>query len=81
MAPPVRRCPAQCSGLGQIEGQLSPRPLPLWEGAGTDEMRLVHKRVELRGGKNCPRLDGQEVRLSITLRVLSLALLRAIDCS
>ncbi len=62
MAPPVRRCPAQCSGLGQIEGQLSPRPLPLWEGAGTDEMRLVHKRVELRGGKNRPRLDDQEVQ-------------------
>ena len=45
----------------RIEGQLSPHPVPLWDGTGTDEMRLVRKRVELHGGNNCPRLHGQEV--------------------
>ncbi len=50
------------SGLGQIEGQLSPRPLPLWEGVGTDEMKLIRKRVELSGGHNLPQLHDQNVQ-------------------
>ncbi len=45
----------------RIEGQLSPHPAAVWDGAGTDEMRLVHKRVELHSGKNCPRLHDQQV--------------------
>ncbi len=45
----------------QIDGQLSPRPVAQWEGAGTDEMRLVRKRVELDESTNCPRLHGQQV--------------------
>ncbi|MFL5663567.1 MAG: type 2 lanthipeptide synthetase LanM family protein [Ktedonobacteraceae bacterium] len=50
------------SGLGQVGGQLSPRPLPLWEGVGTDEMKLIHKRVELPGGYNLPQLHDQKVQ-------------------
>ena len=46
----------------RIEGQLSPHPVAQWDGAGTDEMRLVRKRVGMRGGKNCPRLHDQEVQ-------------------
>ena len=46
----------------RIEGQLSPHPVAFWDGAGTDEMRLVRKRVGLHGGKNCPRLHDQEVQ-------------------
>jgi type 2 lantibiotic biosynthesis protein LanM len=50
------------SGLGQIEGQLSPRPLPQWEGVGTDEMKLIRKRIELHGGHNLPKLHGQDAQ-------------------
>jgi type 2 lantibiotic biosynthesis protein LanM len=46
----------------RVEGQLSPHPVALWDGAGTDEMKLVRKRVELRGGKNCPQLHNREAR-------------------
>src|SRR6185312_10755503 len=35
------------SGLGGAEGQLSPRAMPEWEGAGTDQMRLVRTRREI----------------------------------
>lgn len=45
----------------RIEGQLSPHPVALWDGAGTDEMKLVRKRIELARGENCPRLHNQEV--------------------
>src|SRR5581483_8510544 len=45
----------------QVEGQLSPRPVAQWAEVGTDEMKLVRKRVELAAGNNCPRLHGQQV--------------------
>jgi len=51
------------SGLSlQSEGQLSPLPMPQWEGEGTDEMRLVRKHVEMKRGHNCPRLHDQDVQ-------------------
>ena len=46
------------SGLGTPEGQLSPRPIVTWEGAGTDQMRVVHQRVEMPGSQNRPSLNG-----------------------
>jgi type 2 lantibiotic biosynthesis protein LanM len=46
------------SGLGGDEGQLDPRPVPFWENAGTDAMRLTRKRVALPGGRHRPSLDG-----------------------
>jgi len=49
-------------GLAHIEGQLSPRPIAQWEDKGTDEMKLVQKRVILQGSQNNPRLHGQEVQ-------------------
>jgi type 2 lantibiotic biosynthesis protein LanM len=49
------------SGLGSVEGQLTPRPVPQWEGEGTDEMRQVSKRVEMPAGHNRPALDGARV--------------------
>lgn len=45
----------------QVEGQLSPRPVAQWTEAGTDEMKLVRKRVELAAGNNSPLLNGQQV--------------------
>lgn len=50
------------SGLGNSEGQLSPRAVAKWQGTGTDEMRIVHERIELQGNKNCPRLNGQKMQ-------------------
>lgn len=49
------------SGLGGEEGQMSPRALPRWENAGTDEMCLVHARVEIASSKNRPTLNGRSV--------------------
>jgi type 2 lantibiotic biosynthesis protein LanM len=49
------------SGLGSVEGQLTPRPVPQWEGEGTDEMCQVRKRVEMPAGHNRPALDGVRV--------------------
>jgi len=49
------------SGLGAEAGQLSPRPVPQWEGAGTDAMRLTRKRVAMPQGRHRPSLLGTEV--------------------
>jgi type 2 lantibiotic biosynthesis protein LanM len=49
------------SGLGARAGQLTPQPVPQWEAAGTDQMRVVRKRVEMPGGRNRPTLNGQDV--------------------
>ena len=50
------------SGLSQAEGQLTPRPVPQWEEIGTDEMKLVRRRIKLQGSHNCPRLHDQDVQ-------------------
>jgi type 2 lantibiotic biosynthesis protein LanM len=51
------------SGLGSKHGQLTPNQLPYWEGIGTDEMRLAHKRMEMPPDHNLPTLDGSDVNL------------------
>ncbi|MEA5552683.1 type 2 lanthipeptide synthetase LanM family protein [Anabaena cylindrica UHCC 0172] len=51
------------SGLGATGGQLSPEPLPYWEGAGTDQMQLKSSRFPLKEGDHRPKLPGKEVRL------------------
>lgn len=51
------------SGLGAVSGQLTPQPIPYWEGAGTDEMRLARKRVAMKGTKNRPTLNDTEVNV------------------
>ncbi len=49
------------SGLGGSGGQLSPRGVPQWKGAGTDQMRLVYERVEIAATHNRPKLNGQDI--------------------
>jgi type 2 lantibiotic biosynthesis protein LanM len=49
------------SGLGGRGGQLSPRGVPQWAGAGTDQMRLVYERVEIAATHNQPKLNGQDI--------------------
>lgn len=49
------------SGMGGQEGQLTPFAVPRWEGAGTDQMRLVRERVEIPAGRNRPKLNGEDV--------------------
>ena len=51
------------SGLASLPGQLTPRPVPRWEGVGTDEMRLMRKRVEMPGSDNRPTLNGTEINV------------------
>ena len=51
------------SGLGGEDGQLTPRPVPQWADGGTDQMRLVRTRIELRAKKNRPQLNGQPIEL------------------
>ncbi|MDB9373348.1 type 2 lanthipeptide synthetase LanM family protein [Nodularia sphaerocarpa] len=51
------------SGLGATAGQLSPDPLPYWEGAGTDQMQLKRSRLPLKEGDHRPKLQGKAVRL------------------
>jgi type 2 lantibiotic biosynthesis protein LanM len=49
------------SGLGKAAGQITPFGVPSWEGAGTDEMRFIRKRVAISGDQNRPTLNGNEV--------------------
>jgi type 2 lantibiotic biosynthesis protein LanM len=49
------------SGLGARQGQLSPQAVPLWERAGTHEMKLVRKRMEMPEGRHRPTLSGSPV--------------------
>ena len=53
----------ELSGLGAHPGQLTPQAVPYWEGAGTDEMRLARKRMEMPGSLNRPHLDGAEINV------------------
>jgi type 2 lantibiotic biosynthesis protein LanM len=49
------------SALGGIGGQWSAAPLPDWEGAGTDQIRLVRRRLRIPDSENRPRLKGAEI--------------------
>ncbi|EPX56490.1 Lanthionine biosynthesis protein LanM [Cystobacter fuscus DSM 2262] len=49
------------SALGAKAGQLSPGAAPIVEGVGTDEMRIIRKRVAVDGSSNLPMLEGVEV--------------------
>lgn len=49
------------SGLGTVEGQLSPVGVPQWEQAATDEMHYLRKPMPMRGSANRPRLAGLPV--------------------
>jgi type 2 lantibiotic biosynthesis protein LanM len=48
----------ELSGLGGQEGQLSPHPMPGWEGSGTDRLRRVYRRILLPAALNRPTLKG-----------------------
>ena len=49
------------SGIGAEGGQVTPQPVPYWEGGGTDEMRLARKRMTIGAALNRPTLGGVEV--------------------
>jgi type 2 lantibiotic biosynthesis protein LanM len=49
------------SGLGAAGGQMTPYKVSQWEGVGTDEMRVIRKRMEMPGGRNRPTLNGESV--------------------
>lgn len=54
---------ADFSGLGSLAGQLSPRAIPTLENPGTDEMKVVRKRLPMSGSSNQPTLDGEHVNV------------------
>jgi type 2 lantibiotic biosynthesis protein LanM len=49
------------SGLGSVEGQLSPVPVPQWEDLATDSMRYTRKPMPMRGAVNQPTVAGAPV--------------------
>jgi type 2 lantibiotic biosynthesis protein LanM len=49
------------SGLGAPAGQLTPQAVLSLEGAGTDEMRFIRKRISIPGRANRPSLHGADV--------------------
>ncbi|MFE4332726.1 type 2 lanthipeptide synthetase LanM family protein [Streptomyces sp. NPDC056831] len=52
------------SGLAGHGGQLTPMPVPTWEGSGTDQMRLVKRRMEMDAERNHPMTaDGEPIDL------------------
>jgi type 2 lantibiotic biosynthesis protein LanM len=60
LLPSAESAGVDLSGLGGTGGQLTPQPVPCWEGAGTDGMRLVLKRLPMPGSQNRPTLGGRE---------------------
>lgn len=53
----------EISGLGGSPGQLTPKGVLQWEGAGTDEMHFVRKRVQMPASQNRPNLNGADVNV------------------
>ena len=51
------------SGLGSAAGQLTPHEVLRWDSVGTDNMKLIRKRVEITGEQNRPTLNGEPVNL------------------
>lgn len=51
------------SGFGGQAGQMSPNPLPHWEDAGTDQMRLTRQHIEIPVRQNRPQLNGVDVNI------------------
>jgi len=51
------------SGMSLVKGVLAPKPAPMIQQAGTDEMRLGFERMTLADGRNRPSLEGLEVSL------------------
>lgn len=52
------------SGLAGHGGQLTPMPVPTWEDSGTDQMRLVKRRMEMDAERNHPMTaDGEPIDL------------------
>ncbi len=49
------------SGMGGQGGQMTPFALPQWEEAGTDQMRLVRRQMEIAGKQNRPSLNDADV--------------------
>lgn len=51
------------SGLGHTRQQLTPVPIVRWDDVGTDEMKVVRKRVPLKARENLPRLGEEPIRV------------------
>ncbi|MGE8020635.1 type 2 lanthipeptide synthetase LanM family protein [Peribacillus frigoritolerans] len=52
-----------CSGLGAKEGQLTPLAIPVFDKIGTDEMRLIRKKIPMMGHNNRPTIVGISIDL------------------
>ncbi|MEM6453784.1 MAG: type 2 lanthipeptide synthetase LanM family protein [Acidobacteriota bacterium] len=51
------------SGLGHDRQQLTPVPVVRWDGAGTDEMKVVRQRTQLKAKENLPQLGEEPIRV------------------
>ena len=52
---------ADLSALGYVDGQDAPYPAPIWQAAGTDDMRLAEVFGEMPPGESLPELAGRRV--------------------
>ncbi|MBM7652794.1 type 2 lanthipeptide synthetase LanM family protein [Neobacillus cucumis] len=52
----------EVSAIGGKGGQELPRPVYRYENIGTDEMKLVKTKGFLKGGRNRPKLKGEEIK-------------------
>lgn len=59
------------SGLGAAEEQLTPDKLPIWQGLGTDEMRLTRQHVAFRSEGHRPQLAGQTLDVHAQARAVA----------
>src|SRR5204863_5661877 len=51
------------SGVGGTGGQLMPTPVPLLEGIGTDQMRLIRRRGIIEDRQNLPTLNDVPINI------------------
>jgi len=54
----------EMSGFGATANQLSPKPVPYYENAGTDEMHLARERIPMPSANNRPFLKGFDIDVS-----------------
>ncbi|MEM6611443.1 MAG: type 2 lanthipeptide synthetase LanM family protein [Cyanobacteria bacterium P01_C01_bin.72] len=59
------------SGLGSLEGQLSPHKIPFLNKIGTDRMEIERRQIEMQGKENQPMLKGKAIDVSVHVDALT----------
>jgi type 2 lantibiotic biosynthesis protein LanM len=59
---PDQRTAYDISGLGSVEPQPAPTPMPRWRAINTDDMHRAHEPFEMPALENVPTLEGRPLR-------------------